>query len=201
MRVGSGGCLLDVISSEFNLLVPQGKLAECITRLEDALRSLHPTPYHAILGRSFLHHTEAAARYLADFHRRASAGTQLKAIYFEMNGFSINPKQWFCDGFAYASVGDIRDLDWLSDWDAETEEALVLEGMDTVQEAFGRLYTDHAQPLGVRLAGEIAEYLVIARFMELIAEAHNRAKREHPELEGVLVLATAHDWDIIHSTQ
>jgi hypothetical protein len=38
-----------------------------------------------------------------------------------MNGFTINPDRWHFDGFAYETAGDIWALDWLAEWDADTD--------------------------------------------------------------------------------
>jgi hypothetical protein len=76
----------------------------------------------------------------------------------------------------------------------------VLRGMEDVQRAFSNLYLAKQQSLGVRLAAEVTEHLVTARFMQLVAAAHERAKAEFPKLAGMSILATAHDWDIVHET-
>jgi hypothetical protein len=60
---------------------------------------------------------------------------------------------------------------------------------------------DQKQPLGVKLAEEVAEHLVTVRFMELVAAAHKHANRRYPGLRGLPILATAHDWDDVHQTQ
>lgn len=43
-----------VVSTQFDLLVQHGKLARCITFLEDGLRSLKRTPYHRVVGETIL---------------------------------------------------------------------------------------------------------------------------------------------------
>ncbi len=189
-----------VVESLFGLTVPHGKLRECIRSLEDGLRSIKETPYHAVLGRDFLHHLEDTAQFIADFFRSASRTRPIGAMYFEMNGFAINPDRWYFNGFAYETGGDIWDLtwstDWLTPWDQSTDE-FTLAGMGSVQIAFGKLYCDEKQPLGVKLAGEVAEHLVVARFNELIAAAHRVAKETCPQLDGFPVLSAAHDWDTL----
>jgi hypothetical protein len=193
-----------VIESLFGLSVPHGKLHQCIRALEDGLRSVRESPYHAILGRDFLHHLDDAVEFIADFFRAASRNSPIGALYFEMNGFTINPECWFFNGFAYEKGGNIWDLtwntDWLTPWDQETEE-FTLTGMEAVQEAFGTLYCDEKQPLGVKIAGEITEHLVVARFDELIGAAHRIAKELCPELCGLPVLSTAHEWDRLYPSQ
>jgi hypothetical protein len=192
----------NAISHQFELMVPHGKLEKCITSMEDGLRALKQTPYHKVLGKDFLHQADELAVWLIDFCQKAFA-TKLKlaAIYLEMNGFTINPKQWHCNLFGYKKAGDIWDLDWLSAWDAERAECFVLRGMETVQATFAKLFLDGKQPLAVKIAEELAVHLVTARFMQLVAAAHKIAKRRYPGLKGLPVLATAHDWDTVHKTE
>jgi hypothetical protein len=181
-------------------MVPHGKLDQCIAFLEGGLRDLKPTPYHRVLGKDFLHQTDDLATWLADFCLKA-ADLKLAAVYLEMNGFTINSEQWHCNVFGYQTAGDVWDLDWLSQWDAERRERFVLRGMEPVQEAFAALFLDERQPLGVKLAEEVAKHLVTARFMQLVAAAHKTAKRRCAGLKGLPVLATAHDWDTVHKTE
>lgn len=189
-----------VVESLFGLRVPHGKLTECITALESGLSSINETPYHSVLGRDFLHHVEDAANMLVAFYRGTSSRGPLKAVYFEMNGFTINPNRWHFSGFGYRKGGDIWDLtwntEWLSPWDEETSD-FTLTGMEPVQDAFKHLFGDEKQPLGTKLAAEVAEHLVVARFNELIVAVHQEAKDWCPDLDGVPVLSTAHDWDTL----
>lgn len=193
--------MFGVIFSNFDLMVPHGKLTACIALLEEGLLSLRETPYHCVLSRNFLHQTDEAAQYLVEFHRTASARKKIAALYFEMNGFTINPDRWYCEGFAYKKAGEVWDLDWLASWDAETDQQFTLKGLEPVQEAFADLDGNSKQPLSVQIAGELAEHLVTARFMQLIAAAHKAAKRRDRGLKGLPVLATAHDWDTVHLTE
>jgi hypothetical protein len=190
------------LSYEFDLLVRQDQLEESIIWLEHGLRAIKRTAYHRVLGKDFLRQTNDLALWLIEFcQNAASAKRKVAAIYLEMNGFTINPKQWHCDLFGYKRAGDIYDLDWLSQWDFEGDDCFVLRGMESVQEAFAELFLEKNKPLGVRLAQQIAEYLVTARFMQLVARAHKAAKRRFPGLKGLPLLATAHDWDTVHKTE
>jgi hypothetical protein len=51
--------------------------------------------------------------------------------------------------------------------------------MESVQEAFANCYCDEDQPLTVKMAAELADHLVNARFMQLIAAAHAASKRQY----------------------
>jgi hypothetical protein len=195
------GKVSGVVLTEFGLMVPHGKLEPCISRLEEGLRALRETPYHRALGRDYLGQTKAAADYLIEFHRKVSAKMPVAALYFEMNGFTINPDRWYFSGFGYKTAGDVWELEWLAHWDVATDADFTLEGMEDVQEVFANLFCDEKQPLSVQLAAELAEHLITARFMQVVAAAHEAAKRRYKGLEGLPVLATAHDWDTVHQTE
>lgn len=190
-----------VISTQFGVMVPHGQLDRCIVFLEDGLRCLNSTPYHSILGKDFLNQAEDLSEWITGFSRKADAASVgLAALYLEMNGFSINPAEWHCHLFGYKTAGDVWDLDWLSSWDAENRDRFILRGMEEVQQAFADHYGAEEQPLGVRLAEEVTEHLVTARFMQLVTAAHELAKEKFLGLDGMPVLATAHDWDTVHQT-
>ena len=101
-----------VVSSLFVISVPHGRLDECITSLEEGLRSIRTTPFHAILGHTFLHHREAVATFITEFYETAMQSGPIAAMYFEMNGFTINPDRWYFNGFGYKKGGDNWDLTW-----------------------------------------------------------------------------------------
>jgi hypothetical protein len=189
------------IHSNFSGSVPHGELAKCIAYLEGGLRSLQETPYHAILGRDYLQHTEAAADFILAFFRKTTQKFPVAVLYFEMNGFTINPDRWYFDGFAYRAGGNIWDLTWNTQWlsgcDASTSEGFTLTGLEPVQQAFTDVFMRDDQGLGVHLATEIAEHLVVARFDELMGAAVAAARKLEPKLQCVPALATAHEWDVL----
>jgi hypothetical protein len=80
--------------------VRKGKFKLAIAHCEAALASLPATDYHKAAARSWLPQTEEAARWLADFYRKARRKLQPRAIYCEMSSFEINPGGWYVDGFA-----------------------------------------------------------------------------------------------------
>ncbi len=191
-----------IVSLQFNRMVPHGKLEECIEFLESGLRAIQPTPYHCVLGKTFLAQTENMAEWLSDFCRQgASEGLSFATVYLEMNAFTINPNQWHCNLFGYKVAGTIWKRDWLSKWDIEPKERFVLQGMEPVQRAFADLFLDTSQPLGVKLAEEVSKHLVTARFMQLVASAHEAVKSRFEALVGLPVLASAHDWNTVHQTK
>jgi hypothetical protein len=146
-----------------------------------------------------LHQSRDRAALLIDFYQNAAAANiNLPAIYPEMNGFAINPDEWFCHFFGYKKARDIWDLDWLSRWEAESDGYLVLHGLEPVQKVYAKYFRDEEHPLAFEPAEEIATRLVTAHFMQLVSAAHKKAKRPCAGLRVLPVLATAHDWDTVH---
>jgi hypothetical protein len=187
------------IASFFGANVPHGRLAHCIEHLCEALRRQSPTLFAPLVDLDFLHHTENAAAFLIEFVHAARETIDLQAIYFEMNGFDINTDLWWFSGFGYETEGDIWDLEWLADWQAETDGALALTGMEVLQEAFAQ-HQGSGHLLYMDIAAELSTYLITCRFMELISAAHALAAEEDEIVAKLPVLATAHDFDIVHRT-
>lgn len=186
------------ISDYFGLRVARGELEQCIASFEQTLAALPSNPFHVALGLDFLHLTEDAAAYLVDLYREASTEFAVQAIYVEMNGFDINPDGWHCDGFAFKTAGDQWDIDWLALWDAQSKTTLELTGMEPVQKAYSDYGPSSERTLLEDLVLELTNHLVNARFMQLIAAAHESAKRACPPLAGLPVFSTAHDWPTVH---
>ena len=118
-----------------------------------------------------------------------------------MNGFDINPLGWHCDGFAFREAGDEWDVDWLALWDAQSRSSLDLTGMEPVQQAYYDHGSSPERTLLEDLAIELTNHLVNARFMQLIAAAHESAKRACPPLAGLPVFSTDHAWDTVHRSE
>jgi len=179
-------------------MVSHGAVDQFIGWAEEGLRTIHDTPFHTVLGLSFDHLIEPAADYLASFFEKASSLFPVRSMYFEMNGFEINPDCWFFSGFAYETGGTIWDPDWLADWNYEAGDIFVLSGMESVQDAYAKHFIERdgeVKSLQIEVAESIASHLVCAHYISLIAKSHRRAKLRDEALRGLQVVATAHDWD------
>lgn len=187
-----------VNSALLNATKDNAGLAAFINSANDALKAIRKTPYHCVVGRDFLHHVDDVSAFLKSFHRQASAKKPNKAIYCEMNGFSNNTSNWHFNAFGFSKLGSLEgfEWDWLAYWDSETPR-FTLTGMENVQKAFAKWYRDANKPLYVAMAEELAECLVIARFMELIAMAHQKLKRTRTPRIRIPLLATSHGRDTI----
>jgi hypothetical protein len=195
---------LNAGSEQFGIMVCHGRVDQYISWAEAGLKAVEPTPYHSVVGLNFAHLVEPAAEYLISVFRGASSQFPVKAAYFEMNGFDINPEQWYFSGFAYKTDGTIWKPEWLAEWDFSSDDAVELNGMESVQDAFAEHYVVREgmlKPLVIEIAESIASHLICAHYISLIAKAHERAKLEEEKMRGLHVIATAHDWDSFGETR
>src|SRR5690348_6991154 len=90
---------------------------KAIQVVETALAKIPATDFHAITGKSLLHHVDDLAFWIEEFYQSVSESMPVKALYFEMNEFDINTDLWYIDGFAYEEDGglDPVDMEWLAD--------------------------------------------------------------------------------------
>lgn len=190
---------MDSIDTCFRLNVLHGRLPLAVEQYREALGRQQTNAFSPLVGLDFLHHTEEAAANLIRFLESASAQREVGALYFEMNGFDINPDRWYCNGYAYDHAGGVRNTEWLVGWFTADDEDFVLTGMEPVQAAFAA-HDGDAGPLFVNIARELSIYLVTCRFMELIAAAHQLAGERDSRARNLPVFATAHGFDIAHRT-
>jgi hypothetical protein len=169
--------------------------AASVKMLETRLKECESRRFDPLLGLSFDNDPAVVAEHVARFYELCSARFQPKALYFEMNGFDINPDRWYFDSFAYEEFEeDPEELDWLSEWSSPAFPQLTLTGMEPAQKVWDWYSNQkgYAEPK-VKPAKEVALLLTMVRFAELFEKAH-----QHPTFpRNVPVLVTAHDFDIM----
>jgi hypothetical protein len=167
-----------------------GEFAAAESELAQCMRALPESPLHAAIAPRTRITTRPAevARYLQAFVDEAGAQYAVKALYAEMNAFTVNPDRWFFDLFAFAEDGGRESYAWLGSFCASTHRSCVIEGIEPLQAVYAerdaRGYTFFK---GHNDAELIAEALVIVRFQRLLHEALAMAEIDVP------LLATAHD--------
>ena len=175
---------------------------------EKELEKLPSTDFHAILGVTLTGQAEAAADWIDEFYQKASASKKkkIKALYLEMNEFDINTDLWFFDAFSYSKDGglDLDDMDWLCDYDTdsqtETDTVFTIKQLEKSQTAFSKIeekeendeWTDELQD-----ARDWCEQIIIAKFMELMREAHLIAKRKQYLWSKIPIYFTEHEYDFV----
>ena len=170
------------------------------------LQKLSNTDFHSILNVTLTEQAEEVADWIDEFYQKASKKEKVKALYFEMNEFDINTDMWFIDGFSYSKDGglDLEDMDWLCDYDTDSQTAtgsvLIIEQLEKLQEAFSEIdekeendeWTDELQE-----ARDWCEQIIIAKFMELMREAHLVAKRKQYTWATLPLYFTEHEYDFV----
>lgn len=169
----------------------KGDIEGCIDRVSGELSKLSNSPFSKVMELDFSNNPKDVADCFQSILSQYGEQTDIKALYTETNGLDINPDQWYFEIFGYSSYGGLEDLDWLSDWQAESENGWVLTGMESLQEvyasdAFGKSEFDKAR--------ELTSLLVVLKFQKLIRNSLALV----PDFP-VPVLATSHDYDFIYA--
>jgi hypothetical protein len=155
----------------------------------EQLRALPESPFHLALELSISNDPADAAAHFDHFFDVESKRIPIAAAYTEMNGFDINPDEWYCDQFAYTKNGGHEDYDWLSDWQSEYFDPFVITGLEELQAVYAsgayrvEEFTD---------AGTICNVLVVSKFQRFMQAAACKMM----ELRFPLYV-TAHDYDFI----
>ena len=190
------------LAEELGALLKADKLSEAITLAENKLRQLEPTDFNVILGRDLTPLSKSLCDYMDSFHQRVKKNIKVKALYCEMNGFTINPDLWFLDAFAYDTFGGVDDFDWLADWNEgdSSGESFVIKGMEDLQ----AIYEDYMEKEKWKdkrqeASSDICEMLVILRLQELLRETVRLGRQKKMEWTDVPIFVTAHDYyDLIY---
>jgi hypothetical protein len=126
------------LSERLGELLKQDKVDDAILIAETKLQQHTKTDFNKILGRGIKNLKDDFADYIDEFYNKIDSRMTVKAIYCEMNGFTINPDLWFVDLFAYDKFGGTEDYDWLADWDQEnsSKESFVIRGYEDIQAVY-----------------------------------------------------------------
>ena len=149
-------------------LLHEGRIAEAESVLTDWLRARPVTPYHVIADLQITTSPEACAEFFDAFFVRAKQEAEVKTVYSEMNGFTINPDLWFCDAFAIAFEGNEDGDDWLADFHTSTDERLVITGLEPLQDVFADQMQSGPVEVAQHEARDLAVALVIVKFQRLL---------------------------------
>lgn len=188
---------MDDLNQQIENCIAQRDYAKAAAIAESVLEQMPVTAFHKIIGRDLLHLTEEVANYLTHFFGQAQKNIDVRAMYFEMNGFSINPDMWFFGSFALSFCGnpdDPDDTDWLADYEYMLPDTVFqITGYEDLQEACAydlnnKGYEDKIQ----RKAKFAFEPIVTVRFIELLAHAVQWAKDNNFPWKDVPVFGTTH---------
>ena len=179
--------------------IKQNRLEEALAHLEHGLANCESPRFKGLLGADFTNNPESIAEHINSFIEICEAKFPVEAIYFEMNGFSINVDLWYFDSFGYRRyVETPHDLEWLPYWNSDDFPALELPGLEAVQSDYDWYsFKQGHEDQKARAAESFACLLVMCKFARLIGRtvATKKIKKRLP------ILASAHDFDIIPQFQ
>ncbi|MFA5794979.1 MAG: hypothetical protein WC980_07965 [Candidatus Brocadiia bacterium] len=155
-----------------------------------ALRGMPLSPFHIVLDVDFTNNPADIAGHFDKFLKREKKRYKVSAVYTETNGFDINPKCWYFDVFAYESYGGHKDYEWISDWQSDDFDQMILTGMEKLQKVYasGAFREDKYQD-----TIEVVSLIVVLKFQKLIKNSVPLMK----ELKCP-ILATGHEYDYMY---
>jgi hypothetical protein len=186
-------------NARIEAMFEQGRLDAVVSVVENRLRGIEPvTPFHAIIGKDFLHQVEQAADWLAAFYDAVSDGFRPAAIYVEMNRFDINFDQWHIEAMAHIEVPN-RPMH-RSEWDGGISPEFVLTGMEDIQKAMEefREFSEQADSFetidqNLRDAQGDAFFLVMLHMQNLVKRAALLCRQRSHPAGNIPVAANVHD--------
>ncbi|KAA2242715.1 hypothetical protein F0L74_09310 [Chitinophaga agrisoli] len=177
-------------------LIQAGNIDEAIRQTEAKLSQLPPTDFHQVIGKDLLHHASSLGAFLSIFYDIQTKEEELdiKAIYVELNSFTTQFDRWFLHLLGYESLFSRDNLDWLTDFSAESDKSITITGYEALQEANKRyMQSEGYRDDLLREACELHEYLVILRLHQLVQ--HTVAAHKDSAWAAVTVFAAAHDYE------
>lgn len=170
-----------------------------IAAVEQDLRQIAPpTPFHALLGRSFLGQVDEAAQWLAASYEKAATQGPVAFVYVEMNGFTINWDRWYADAFMFESEGEA--MEDLGMFDQESDAPLVLVSMEDMQKAFEAFHqAEDRSPLLLDAWGA-AGTLVTLHLQHLMLAAHQKTRANGHPVGNVPLWVNSHDSTLSNAT-
>jgi len=187
-------------AEQINPDLEQLNFDKALSLAETELRKIPTTDFHYVLEKSLVEQSDELASWVENFYKIATKKNKVEALYFEMNEFDINTDHWYIDSFAFSKDGglDLDDMEWLCDFDTdsqtETETVFKIGGYEKLQAAFESIALD---TVDLQNARDWSEQIIIARFMELMTNAHLIAKAKKLNWAAVPIYFTEHSYDFV----
>ncbi|KIC03523.1 hypothetical protein [Flavobacterium sp. PL02] len=198
---------LYIFEEEVNEFIKKDNLDKAIEITESELKKLPSNSFQIVLNRNLLHLKARLNEYLNEFYKESKSDIEeidktIKAIYCEMNGFTINYDLWFLSGFGFSFCNDLEDLDWLGDYDSYTENLFEITGFEDLQ----NVYKDYMQnekweDENLEIASELCAILITLRLEELFRETYKESTRNNDLWSEIPVFVTSHDSELVYRTQ
>jgi len=178
---------------------------------EAELRKFPNSDFQVVLDASFAHLAGDLADWIDQYYQAISKKMKVVSLYFEANEFTLNTDVWYIDGFAYAEDGGLDDIDWLSNWESDTQNEMgsvfQITNLETLQAPYAK-YNKNAPQYVWQENDEVEEArnwctcIIIARFMELMRKAHLVAKeKQYSWAESRIYFTGIHDFSTVVKTE
>ena len=208
-----------LFESELMPLIRNKNFYEAIEKVENKLRTQPNSDFHKMIGRNLFHLSTDLNVYLNKFYisaknkiegkpngfinslfkKSAETGKTLKAISCEMNGITINYDLWFISLFGFSFCNDLEDPDWLADFDYESNQHLVIKGLEDLQKAYQDYIENEKWELETQC--DLCEILIYLRLQQLFEKTYNIAKNKNEDWTKIPIFVNGHDSELIYSTQ
>ncbi|MDD5151399.1 MAG: hypothetical protein PHC28_13155 [Flavobacterium sp.] len=215
---------MDFIEFEnrLNELIKIGEIGEAIQIAEDELNKIPSTSFHKIINRNLLHLTKELNDYINDFYKisknhlegngkgflnslfskKEDTGKTLKAIYCEMNGFTINYDLWFISLQGFSSCNDLDDIEWLGDSEYDYERYLTISGFEDLQSVYkDYMNNERWDEENLETACELCAILITLRLEELFKELYTKSISKNIPWTEIPLFVTSHDSELIYRTK
>lgn len=190
------------LAEELNIYLLDNKLEQAIEVAEKKLSELPTTDFHKIIGKDLKLLIENLISYITDFYSQSKNKFEVKAIYSEMNGFTINYDLWFIDLFAYSELGTLNDLDWLSEFECASDKSMTINGFEHLQSVYEEyMENEKWRDKELEKACQVCELLIILRLQELFKDAKVTAIQRNLEWIHIPLFVTAHDYEMIYEVK
>ena len=177
------------LQEELSPVLRSGDSVRCEQMVAQRLASMPRSPFHIAIDLSIDTSIEGAAAHFDAFFEKESTRYRIGSAYAEMNGFDINPDCWYLNLFAYDRYSGHDGYDWLSRWQSDDFDAVIITGLEPLQAVFD---SDAFSSGEFEEAAYVAGLLVVTKFQNFVRAAAPQMKRLKFPL-----LATAHDYDFI----
>lgn len=186
------------LAEDISSLLADNKMQEAIDLAELNLKEQPPNGFQQLLQKDLRGNTDKLVDFISNFYNKVKGRLSVKAIYAEMNGFTINYGLWYLDLFAYDEVGTMDDMDWLADWEKgnSTTNGFPIKGFEDLQATYkDYMENERYNDSKMEAASEVAELLIVLRFQELLRSAVQAAEKKGLAWCKIPIFASAHDYD------
>lgn len=187
---------------QINQLVKNGNIQNAILETETKFKTFDQTDFHKVIGRDLLHLKNDVDEFLTALleNSKDNLDDQVKAIYVEMNGFTINYDMWFTTGASFTFCKDSEDMDWLADYDYFFEMAMVISGFEDLQKIYEDYMINEKWEIeGLESASDYCALLITLRLLELFKASFEEFNGKS-DWTKIPVFVTSHDSETLYKT-